>query len=219
MTKQQLRVERITVDDAKPWILERHYAKRMPCITDAYGAFVGGILSGVCTFGVPASPSLCTGVCGDSYRQYVLELNRLCVMDNAEFNTSEFLGRCLRRLGSVATSGGAYGRIIVSYADTGMGHIGIVYQATNWIYTGVTKERTDIGADDGTHSRHYDKSCDYSTNRKLRTAKHRYVNFVGNRRWCKGARRALRYKEEPYPKGTSARYDTSTPIETQSVLF
>ena len=33
--------------------------------------------------------------------------------------------------------------IIVSYADSGMKHCGYIYKATNWIYTGATKERTD----------------------------------------------------------------------------
>ena len=29
---------------------------------------------------------------------------------------------------------------MVSYADSGMNHCGYIYQATNWIYTGATKE-------------------------------------------------------------------------------
>ena len=68
--------------------------------------------------------------------------------------------------------------ILISYADTKMNHTGYIYQATNWIYTGKTKERTDIGFEDGKHSRHYNKGIDY-TNRKFRSSKHRYIYFIG----------------------------------------
>ena len=32
---------------------------------------------------------------------------------------------------------------IVSYADTSQGHHGYIYQATNWIYTGLSAKRTE----------------------------------------------------------------------------
>ena len=33
--------------------------------------------------------------------------------------------------------------IVVSYADTGQGHVGYVYQSTNFIYTGLSANRVD----------------------------------------------------------------------------
>ena len=216
-----MRVERISVDEARPWILGKHYAKRMPCITDCYGAFVDRNIVGVCSFGIPASPNLCVGVCGDEYKDKVLELNRLCVDDDSDISRSAFVATCLKRLSQLYTTGKCKpnGRIIVSYADTAQGHIGKIYQATNWLYTGCTKERTDIGGDDNKHSRHYDKGCDYSLNRKLRSAKHRYVYFVGHRWWKKQALSKLKYEVIPYPKGETKRYDASTKIERQVALF
>ena len=89
--------------------------------------------------------------------------------------------------------------ILVSYADTKMNHNGYIYQATNWIYTGKTKERTDIGTGNN-HSRHYDKNLDYSVNRKFRSSKHRYIYLIGNKKkWLK----ELKYKIEAYPKGVN----------------
>jgi hypothetical protein len=38
--------------------------------------------------------------------------------------------------------------IVVSYADTAMGHIGYIYQASNFLFTGTTKERTDMAGED-----------------------------------------------------------------------
>ena len=34
-------------------------------------------------------------------------------------------------------------RIVVSYADTEQEHIGVVYQATNFLYTGLSDKRTE----------------------------------------------------------------------------
>jgi len=204
----------------EPWIMKRHYARRMPSVSQAYGAYIDKVMMGIVTFGTPASRNLCIGVCGENYADKVWELNRLCVDDNAPFPTSMFLSRALSRLTHLFTNGQCIpnGRVIVSYADTAQGHIGKIYQATNWIYTGCTKERTDIYAGDGKHSRHYDKNIDYSQ-RQHRSAKHRYVYFVGDRRWIKKAKSALNYNSETYPKGDTKRYDASATIATQDLLF
>lgn len=205
----------LQVSDVRQWLLKKHYAHRVPCITDAFGIYDGGILMGVCTFGIPASPNLCSGVCGEEHKSKVFELNRLCVDD--EFSranpgvTSYFVGCCLRRMGKPD------GSIIVSYADTGMGHLGIIYQATNFLYTGITKERTDMGAGEGKHSRHGAAANE----RIIRTAKHRYVYFprCGRSKISKVLRKALKYPVLPYPKGETKRYDASFQPESQTLLI
>lgn len=191
------------------WLLHKHYAKRIPSISFAFGLYEDQILKGVMTIGKPASPSLCDGICGKDFSKYVYELNRLCVDDNLEKNTlSFFVGKCLKLIPE--------NMILVSYADTSMNHNGYIYQATNWIYTGSTKERTDIGFEDGTHSRHYSKDIDYSI-RKFRSSKHRYVFFIGSKR--KVFRKNLNYKIEDYPKGENQKYDSSYTPEVQLTLF
>ena len=201
--------ETYTVKSIKPketydWLLHKHYAKRIPSISWAFGLY-DSYLEGVCTFGKPASPSLCIGVCGEKNSSKVYELNRLVINDKCPKNTaSYFVSKCLKMLPNHL--------ILVSYADTEMSHIGKVYQATNWIYTGATKERTDIGTDSNSHSRHYDKNLDYSTNRKFRSSKHRYVYFTGKEY-------ELNYPVKPYPKGKSKRYDASYKPQVQTTLF
>ena len=191
------------------WLLHKHYAKRIPSISFAFGLYEDQILKGVLTIGKPASPSLCDGICGKDFSKYVYELNRLCVDDNLEKNTlSFFVGKCLKLIPD--------NMILVSYADTIMNHHGYIYQATNWIYTGSTKERTDIGFEDGSHSRHYSKEIDYSI-RKFRSSKHRYVFFIGNQR--KNFKKNLNYSIEPYPKGENKKYDSSYNPEVQLTLF
>ncbi len=206
----QLTVHRIEPEVCRPWILIRHYARRLCPISYAFGLYEGSELVGVCTFGKPASPSLCVGVCGEENSEYVYELNRLVVDSKRGKNElSFFVASCLRSLPSL---------ILVSYADTAQGHHGYIYQATNWLYTGSTTPRTDIGTAEGKHSRHYDKGQDYSANRKERSAKHRYVYFTGSKTKRKHWTRALRYKVQPYPKGTNGRYETRA-IYSQAQLF
>lgn len=164
----------------------RHYAGRKPQICKAFGWEINGSLVAVCTFGKPASPSLCAGICGEENSKYVYELNRLCRVDELQEPLSEFVSACLRRLR-------AENWIIVSYSDTGMHHNGYIYQACNFLYTGCTKERTDKYAGYGKHSRHYNnnESGEY---RVVRTAKHRYVYFATrNKKLKKDWKNALAY--------------------------
>lgn len=180
-----------------------HYARRMPCVTDAFGLFEDGEMIGVVTFGQPASPSLCKGLAGEVNRKHVLELNRLVILPghDGNNNASFLVGHALKMLPDYT--------FIVSYADWGgWGHVGYVYQATNFLYTGMTKARTDKYSEG--HSRHYAKD---EKRRKLRSAKYRYVYLVGDRRERKQMLKELNYPIiSQYPKGESRHYDTSNPV-------
>jgi len=195
----------------KDWLLNKHYAKRIPSISFSFGLFDNNILAGILTIGKPASNQLCIGVCGIENSKYVYELNRLCVNENLENNVlSFFLSQSLRLINQ--------NMILISYADTKMNHHGYIYQATNWIYTGATKERTDIGFENNKHSRHYDKNIDYS-NRKIRSSKHRYIYFIGDKREVKKFKQSLNYQIEVYPKGENKRYDADYKPTIQIQLF
>jgi hypothetical protein len=206
-----LEVKSIKNYECKEWLLNKHYAKRMCSISYAFGLYIDNILNGVCTFGKPASNSLCVGVCGKNNSRYVYELNRLITNDNLIKNSlSFFVSQCLKTLPPL---------IIVSYADTLYNHNGYIYQATNWIYTGKTKERTDIGTTNNSHSRHYNKNIDYKKNRKFRSSKHRYIYFTGSKRQNKIWLKNLNYNIEKYPKGNNKNYDASYKPKVQTRLF
>jgi hypothetical protein len=207
--KEKYEVKSIDSYLCKDWLLNKHYAKRLCSISYSFGLFNNEILIGILTIGKPASNQLCIGVCGVEYSKYVYELNRLCVNDNLEKNVlSYFVSQSLKQINT--------DMILVSYADTKMNHNGYIYQATNWIYTGATKERTDIGFEDNKHSRHYDKNIDYSI-RKNRSSKHRYIYFLGKLK--KQFIKKLKYKQEPYPKGKNKKYDASYKPTIQIELF
>jgi hypothetical protein len=155
-------------------------------------------LKAVCTFGKPASNSLCVGVCGKEWSANVYELNRLCVDGEIKIKLSQFVSFCLNELKK-------HNLIIVSYADKQMNHNGYIYQATNFIYTGSTKSRTDKYVEGGKHSRHYDDSKQNGL-RKFRSSKHRYIYFTCDKRHKKIFKKALKYQIEAYPKEKNQNY-------------
>ena len=202
-----LEVKQITYKDCIPFIMNIHYARRVPCIQYAYGLFENDTLIGVCTFGQPASPSLCKGVAGEAFRKRVLELNRLVLLPeyNGNNRASVLVSRSLKLLPK--------GYYIISYADwEGWGHVGYIYQATNWLYTGMTKGRTDKYSEG--HSRHYAQD---ETRRSYRTSKHRYIYLTGDKWQKKILMENLKYPIiKEYPKGDNTRYDTNNPIAVVS---
>jgi hypothetical protein len=183
------RVSPVNYSDTKPFILEIHYAKRMPSISYAFGLFRKEELVGVVTYGMPASPWLCKGLCGDENKTFVIELNRLVLKYNRKNEASFLVSKSLRMLPKP--------KVVVSYADTAQGHTGYIYQACNFVFTGTTKPRTDMAAEDGKHSRHHSGD---KTKRVFRSSKHRYVYFIGNKSETKKLKQALRYTIQPYPK-------------------
>ena len=114
--------------------------------------------------------------------------------------------------------------IIVSYADTSMSHNGYIYQATNWIYTGLSAKRTeryDIN-NPNRHSKSVteQKGVNYEDLAiRERPQKHRYIYFTGNKKQIRKLKQELNYNIEPYPKGQNKRYDSSYKPTIQKELF
>jgi hypothetical protein len=204
--KKKIKVTSININNFKEWLTKKHYAKRMCSVSYAFGLFIDGDINGVCTFGKPASNALCIGVCGKKNSSFVYELNRLCVNDNLPENTlSKFLSKCLKMLPPL---------IVVSYADTSMNHTGYIYQATNWIYTGLSAKRTERY--DVNNPQKHSKTITDSKNInyfdlavRQRARKHRYIYFTGNKRFKKKWLKDLKYNILNYPKGINKRYDAS----------
>ena len=192
------RIEIIDSKTAGEFLLPRHYSGRLPTMSVAFGWYFDDELKAVCSFGKPASPSLCKGICGKEYSHCVYELNRLCRTEDLDEPLSQFVSACLRKLREKDW-------IIVSYSDTSMNHNGYIYQACNFLYTGRTRPRTDRYAGEGKHSRHsetYDR-----TYRVLRSAKNRYVYFCTYKsRLKKEWMEHLNYPVMSYPKEENKNY-------------
>jgi hypothetical protein len=220
-----LSVVKMPAKEAEPWLLIRHYAKRRCPISYAFGAYRSGELIGVVTYGTPASSPLREGLAGKEWSESVLELNRLCCVNEKNI-ASRLVGKSLRMLPKPS--------LVVSYADTAQGHIGYIYQATNFIYTGLSAKRTDWkvkgrehlhGATIADESRGQENRAEWMREKygddfylDDRPRKHRYVYLCGDKKQKLAMRLALRYQQEQYPKGESRQYDATGKIETQSIL-
>lgn len=222
MDFSEIKIVPISTSEAKDIILNLHYARRMPSISYSYGAYINGQLLGIVSYGTPASSTLLEGVCGPEYRDRVKELNRLCLVKN-EKNLASFL---------VAGSFKLIPKplIIVSYADRDFGHNGYVYQALNFIYTGLSSKFVDPMVMGLEHQHHATYANGLSIKDlkekygdrlyfKERNRKHRYIIFLGDKKQKKEMLKKLKYKQMPYPKGDNKKYDTSYSPITQDILF
>jgi len=221
-----MKVLPIKPEEAEPWLLKKHYAKRMCPISYAFGVYRDTQLIGVVTYGTPVSSALRVGVCGEKWIENVIELNRRCC-ENEKNVASILVGRSLKMLPKPS--------VVVSYADTEQGHVGYVYQATNFVYTGLSAKRTDWklkgmehlhGATVADMSRGQENRAQWMRDKfgddfylEDRARKHRYVYFVGSQKQKKAMLSDLNYGLESYPKGDSRRYDAGGVVATQELLF
>lgn len=224
--KEKYTVRSIEPFQCKEWILKKHYAKRIPPIEHSYGLFDDkNILIGIITYGTPVSSNL-REVFNNRFK--VIELNRLCINDKSDKNClSFFVSSSLNLLPKPM--------VIISYADTAQNHHGYIYQATNFVYTGLSAKRTDWkikglehlhGASIADMSRGKENRADWMREKfgddfylADRSRKHRYFYFIGSKKEVKAMKSMLPYKVEPYPKGDNKRYNADYKPYQQSDLF
>lgn len=196
-------VEPIDKGIAQSVVVTRHYLHRPAPCSIAFGLFDPWMqLQGVIMYGTPSAAPLRAGIAGEEESLNVIELTRLWVDDEAPRNGESFLiGNSLKRCGK---------EIVVSFADTAENHLGVIYQATNWLYTGLSAKRTDWTVEG--EDRHGHTWADKYTAKQMReiygdkfslqerSRKHRYIyiNAKGQRR--KELLGKLRYEVQPYPK-------------------
>ena len=196
-------ISEIAYDEAVAFLLPRHYSGRKPVVSKAFGLIEDGVLQAVITYGKPASPSVCVGICGKEYSGNVYELNRMCRSDEYRKPLSHFVSATLRMLKPLDW-------IVVSYSDTAMNHHGYVYQACNFLYTGTSAPHADKYVPEGSgHNRHAEsfdvRKDEFSVERSI---KHRYVYFcTKSKRLKKEWMNTLRYPVLPYPKGDNSNYE------------
>lgn len=115
---------------AKFAVLNYHYSKAMPAgKLIKIGVWEDEKFIGAVLFGRGANNNI-----GKSYnleQTQVCELVRVALRKH-EHPVTEILGKSIKILKE--TNPGL--KLIVSYADSNQGHLGIIYQAGNWIYSG-----------------------------------------------------------------------------------
>jgi len=221
--------EVITIDKklTYEWLEHKHYAHRLPAvITNSFGLFLDGKLEGVCTYSPP--PRMYNN--GDNLfkndlKVKTIELNRLCINEGLPKNIlSYFVSGTFKLLKNSLSQ-----LCLVSYADSNQNHHGYIYQATNWIYTGLTISRDIVYDESGTevHTRTIGHRLGSSSREMLeqnnfvyvkQKGKHRYFQFIGSKTQLKTMRKNFKFEALPYPKGDNQRYDSSYQVKTSESI-
>lgn len=206
LRKSDYEIRAISYREAMDIIVEKHYLHRAAPCSFAFGLYRNNddAIVGVIVYGTPSSAPLRRGIAGDEHKNNVIELTRLWVDDSVPKNGESFLiGNTVRKVDK---------EIIVSFAEKDLGHSGIVYQSTNWLYTGLSAKRTDWTIR-GEAPKHGQTLADkYSSVAEIkatygdrfylkpRPRKHRYVFFNCSKRRKKQLLEQLKYPIQPYPK-------------------
>jgi len=223
----KLSIRLVSKDVAKDIIVNNHYSGIWTKVSYAIGLFYisndehkffGGVnekLIGVACYGDPIGRHSGASISELLDRTEVLELTRLFVFDGYGSNIeSWFVGKTFEWLKENAP----HIKALVSYSDPKVGHLGTIYQATNWVYQGNRIRPNDSWSfkwseiDEWHHSR--TSYVKYGTNDpkiiqtmvtspfwiKKEPRKHRYVYILLRGKEKKKLFKSLKYPSLPYPK-------------------
>lgn len=188
---------------AKQMVTNMHYLHSMPGGTQlTFGVYAGVYPRGVITIGV--GPKNAHSLVEGAKPQDCATLTRLWLSDelppNSESRVIGYLLRALRRDTDL--------KFLLSYADPSQGHVGTIYQATNWLYTGrsgamplydlgdgIPRHSRSLAQTYGTHSKKHFEANGIEVRTIPQEAKYRYLIFL-DQSW----RFRLRVPILPYPK-------------------
>jgi len=104
-----------------------------------FGCYWDGLLNGAISYGPPNATDL-NGYWDRHTQSGWMEIKRLVMSPMCPKNSeSRFIGFTIRRLRKIANPHG-----IVTYADSGQGHVGTIYKAVGFNYIGLTKKKMDF---------------------------------------------------------------------------
>lgn len=198
----------ISKKQAEAVVTARHYSRAASIFWAGFGLAIDGMIEGVVVYGQPSAPIQRFAFADRDFKLF--ELSRLVIQTPTRNAASFLVGRSLRMLEQPSA--------VVSYADSEWGHVGAIYQATNWLYTGATRSHDHLYLVDGkrTHpmtlrDRGITDPKRWSRENGIKTVppsdKHRYFFLNGDRKTRRKMLAHLRYPVQPYPKADQTRYD------------
>ena len=220
----KLSVRTISKTAARDIIVNNHYSGLWTKVSYALGLYVEDNshqffnsedkLIGVATYGDPIGRHSGQSISPILERTEVLELTRLFVYDGYGCNIeSWFVGQTFKWLRENAK----HIKALISYSDPKVGHLGTVYQSTNWIYQGNRIRPNDSWSfkfdEDGRWMHGKTIFPQYKTNdpQKIRELvnkpfwikkeprKHRYIYILDKSKKSR-ILKSLKYPSIPYPK-------------------
>lgn len=231
----------ITKSIAKDIIVKKHYTHTWTACRYALGVFYEGEetsnlefsntkLIGCAIYGFPVGAKAPTSVCEGLTKDNILELTRLYIDDGYGSNIESY---ALSQSFKWIRENDKNIKVLISYSDNGQGHLGGIYQATNWIYQGDSSQialmpnwsislhkdpykwihsRTVYskwGSNNLDHlKREIGKEGYTHFWRRMEYVKHRYIQILSqNKKEKRDLLKRLKHEIKPYPK-EAALYDT-----------
>lgn len=202
-----LKVAPCSFEAARYAVMNWHYSQAMPSGKLAkFGVWEDGKFIGAIIFGRGATPQL--------VKPYGLQQTEACelvrvAMKQHQTPVSQALAAALKLLHK--TNPGL--RLVISFADPDQGHIGGIYQATNWIYTGKSADADFFKSEVSgrvVHPRTIQARKNSAiagdiapTYQKVnKPGKHRYLFPLDSQ-----MRRKIQKMAKPYPRGASVEGD------------
>ena len=133
--KPELLVAPCSYQAAKYAVEKWHYSGRMPAgLNTYYGVWEGGEYIGAVVYGLGSGNATNGTRYGLASSHEMAELVRVALRSHVS-PVSKIVGQTIKMLQK--NSPGL--RLLISMADPLRGHVGSIYQAMNWVYTGTTK--------------------------------------------------------------------------------
>ena len=206
-----MRVERISKKLAKQWMSVKHYRRTLGIFWEGFALVENDMIMGVICYGQPSPPIQKHSFVDRDFRLY--ELTRLVIQTTTRNAASFLIAGSLKLLKERPAA-------VISYADSSHGHCGIVYQATNWIYTGAVTAHDKFYIVNGEKLHPTTVRDRYGVTSPVKWAKEngvemikpkpkqRYFYILGDKRQKRDMLGRLKYPVvKKYPKCDQSRYD------------
>jgi hypothetical protein len=214
---QVIQIDKATCEE---FVTKKHYSRRKSIFWKGFALIEDNQIGGIVVFGQP-SPAVQKHAFKDRDFKFY-ELSRVVVQSKTKNASSFLVGNALKLLDSPCA--------IVSYADSEYNHCGIIYQATNWLYSGNTTSHDHLYLINGervhpmtlrdrgiTNPKQWAKENNIETIKP--SPKHRYFFFVGDKRQKRNMLGKLNYSViSEYPKCDQVRYDDGEVINKFIIL-
>ena len=195
-----LQIQQCEWGDVKRLITEVHYARRAAGRQFCFKLVEDTQTVGAVTYGPPSSPQVARSILTDATP--LVELTRLVIITSTPNAASKLVGVSRRFLPTP--------RVVISYADSGQGHVGYVYQATGFRYAGLVAPHDSEYLVDGKRVHPRTLAARGITNPR-RWARENNIQWVPiepkHRYWWASPGVSVKWPSLSYPKGESRRYD------------
>ena len=136
-----------------------------------FGAYYDGVIQGAISYHQPSAVETVKGLFNDTNQNGIWEIGRLAMSNDCPKNSeSRFIAisiKLLRKLTNV--------KAILTYADSGVGHVGTIYKASGFKYLGLTDKKSDFWIDGKIQERGKTKGIDGTW--IPRSQKHKYIKI------------------------------------------